>query len=474
MSFIEGVGRNQQTLFPEVLDEYVPADHPIRFIDAYVDQLNLASLGFDRAQAAETGRPGYDPADLLKLYIYGYVNGICSSRKLERETLRNVELMWLLKRLHPDFKTIAEFRRKNRKALGPLFREFTMLCKKLNLFGAELVAIDGSKFRAVNSKKRNYSRPMLEEILQAVDQRIARYLEASETTDAQDEGQANAGIDHAAELLRLRSRAAEVRALLAELDKSGESQVSLTDPDSRTMKVRVGTDVCYNAQTAVDDKHKLIVAVEVTNEPTDRNWLSRMALEAKKTLGVESLTVVADRGYSSAREVEACVEANITPYVPKPETSANKALGLFTKNDFRYDRDRDLYICPAGKELTFRHASHEKGRDIRYYRTYACKECPLRSRCTRNKQSRRISRTANEHVLEEMNARVAARPDILRKRKTIVEHPFGTIKRWMNQAYFLTRGLVSVRAEFSLSALAYNLKRLLAIVGVPRLIAALA
>jgi hypothetical protein len=262
--------------------------------------------------------------------------------------------------------------------------------------------------------------------------------------------------------------------MLAELDATGESQISLTDPDSRTMKVRVGTDVCYNAQTAVDDKHKLIVAADVTNEPSDRNWLSRMAIDARDAMGAENLSVVADKGYSSAREVEACIAANITPYLPKPETSANKALGLFTKNDFRYDAERDLYVCPAGEELTFRHASNEKGRDIRYYRTYACRHCPLRSRCTRNRQSRRISRSANEHVLEQMQARVAARPDILRRRKAIVEHPFGTIKRWMNQAYFLTRGLLSVRAEFSLSALAYNLKRVLAIVGVRALIAALA
>jgi transposase len=474
MSFIEGVGRDQQTLFPEVLDDYIPSDHPVRFIDAYVDQLDLAALGFERATAADTGRPGYDPGDLLKLYVYGYLSGICSSRKLERETLRNIELMWLLRRLRPDFKTIAEFRRRNTKALRPLFREFTLLCKKLELFGAELVAIDGSKFRAVNAKRRNYSRPMLEEILQAVDERIARYLETTETADADDEHHASEAVDRSAELTRLESRAAEVRAMLAELNRTGESQISLTDPDSRTMKVRIGTDVCYNAQTAVDDKHKLIVAVEVTNEATDRNWLSRMAIEAKDVLAAEQLAVVADKGYSSAREVEACVAANITPYLPKPETSANKALGLFTKNDFHYDRERDLYICPAGEELTFRHASHEKGRDVRYYRTYACGHCALRPQCTRNLQSRRISRSANEHVLEEMNARVASNPEILRKRKAIVEHPFGTIKRWMNQAYFLTRGLTNVRAEFCLSALAYNLKRVLAIVGVPALIAALA
>ena len=473
MSFIEGVGRDQQTLFPEVLDDYIPADHPVRFIDAYVDSLELTTLGFERTTAADTGRPGYDPGDLLKLYVYGYLSGICSSRKLERETLRNVEVMWLVRRLHPDFKTIAEFRRHNTKAFRPLFREFTLLCKKLDLFGAELVAIDGSKFRAVNSKKRNYSRPMLDQILRATDERIARYLERTESADTAEQ-QGARPVDNAEALKRLKERTAEVRSMIAELDRTGESQISLTDPESRAMKVRIGTDVCYNAQTAVDEKHKLIVAVEVTNEPTDRNWLSPMAIEAKTVMEAETLAVVADKGYSSAREVEACVAASITPYLPKPETSANKALGLFTKNDFRYDRERDLYICPAGEKLTFRHASHEKGRDVRYYRTYACGRCALRPQCTRNSQSRRISRSANEHVLEEMNARVAANPEILRKRKAIVEHPFGTIKRWMNQAYFLMKGLAKVRAEFSLSALAYNLKRVLAIVGVPALLAALA
>ena len=474
MSFIEGVGRDQQTLFPEVLDDYIPSDHPVRFIDAYVDQLDLKKLEFERAVAADTGRPGYDPADLLKLLIYGYLIGIPSSRRLEAETLRNVEVMWLLRRLHPDFKTIAEFRRRNIKALPRLFRELTVLCKKLDLFGAELVAIDGSKFRAVNSRRRNYNRTMLEQMLQAVDDRINQYLETTEKADTDAEQPAGEEVNRAAELARLEKRAAEVRAMLAVLDETEESQISLTDPDSRMMKVGMGTAVCYNAQAAVDEKHKLLVAVEVTNEGSDRNWLSPMAIEAKVALSAEELAVVADKGYSSAREVEACVEANITPYLPKPETSANRALGLFTKNDFRYDRERDVYVCPAGEDLTFRHASREKGRDVRYYRTYACGSCPLRRRCTRNAQSRRISRSANEHVLEQMNARVAANPEILKKRKAIVEHPFGTIKRWMNQAYFLMRGLTNVRGEFSLSALAYNLKRVLAIVGVPALLAAIA
>lgn len=474
MSFIEGVGRDQHTLFPEVLDDYISADHPVRFIDAWVDQLDLDSLGFERATAADTGRPGYDPADLLKLYIYGYLNGISSSRKLERESQRNVELMWLVRRLSPDHKTIAEFRRRNKAAIRKLFREFTVLCKQMDLFGAELVAIDGSKFRAVNAKRRNYSRPMLEEILRATEERIARYLDSIDTNDQHDDTSETRGGTAPTEFVTLAERAIEVRSMLAELDATGQTQISLTDPDSRTMKVRVGTDVCYNVQTAVDAKHNLIVVTEVTNEPTDRNWLSPMAIDAKDTLGVEALTVVADKGYSSAREVEACVAANITPYLPKPETSANKALGLFTKNDFRYDRERDLYVCPAGEELIFRHASLEKGRDVRYYRTYACKGCVLRPQCTRNSASRRISRSANEHVLEEMNERVLCNPALMRRRKAIVEHPFGTIKRWMNQAYFLTRGLDSVRAEFSLSALAYNLKRAIAIMGVPGLLQALA
>ncbi|HYU52714.1 MAG TPA: IS1182 family transposase [Gemmatimonadaceae bacterium] len=469
MSFIEGVGRDQHTLFPEVLDDYIPADHPVRFIDAYVARLILGELGFE--DPAETGRPGYDPGDLLRLYIYGYLNGVCSSRKLERESQRNVELMWLLRRLRPDHKTIAEFRRNNKKGIRCLFREFTLLCKKLDLFGAELVAIDGSKFRAVNAKRRNYSRKTLEEIVQSIDERIARYLDSVETNDKVEDTSASTGTSE--ELKKLTERAAQVRAMLAELDASGESQVSLTDPDSRAMKVRNGTDVCFNAQTAVDAKHNLIVAIEVTNEVTDRNWLSPMAIEAKKAMGAESLTVVADKGYSSAREVEACLAANITPHVPKPETSANKALGLYTKNDFRYDRERDLYICPANKELTFRSEARELGRDIRYYRTSACKSCALRAQCTRS-DSRRISRTANEHVLEEMNARVAANPELMRRRKAIVEHPFGTIKRWMNQAYFLMRGLEKVRVEFSLSAFAYNLKRVLSIVGVAELLKAIA
>ncbi len=479
--FIEGAGRGQQILFPDVVDDYVSATNPyvsatnpVRFIDGYVDGLDLEALGFVRAEPAWTGRPGYDPSDLLKLYIYGYVNERRSSRKLEREVHRNVELMWLLRKLRPDFKTIAEFRRKNGAAIRGVFREFTLLCKRLGLFGGELVAIDGSKFRAVNGKKSNYSRSMLEEIVTAIDKRIEAYLGETEVADREEETSPNPSGEASDKLEQLRVRAQECRAMLAELDRTGQRQISLTDPDSRAMKVRVGTDICYNVQTAVDEKNKLIVAVEVTNEATDRNWLSPMAIQAKQILGTESLTVVADTGYSSAREVKACLQENITPYLPKPQTSANKSRGLFTKDDFRYHAQQDTYICPAGETLSFRHQGFEKGRPIRYYTTSACRTCPLRPRCTRNKGTRRISRHADEHLLEDMNARAAAHPEILRRRKSIVEHPFGTIKRAMHQAYFLMKGLDNVRTEFSLSALAYNLKRVLTLRTIPELITALA
>ena len=470
--YIEGSGRDQHTLFPEILDDYITPDNPVRAIDAYVRGLDIEKLGFERSRPAETGRPGYDPRHLLALYIYGYVNDRRSSRKLERELHRNVELMWLLEKLQPDFKTIAEFRRRNLDALRGVFREFTLLCKKLDLFSAELVAIDGSKFRAVNARRRNFSRQTLEKILPAVQARIDTFLQEIEQQDQTDLSTV-VREDQQKKLGSLRQRAAEVRAMLAELDRTGETQISRTDGESRSMKVRVGNDVCFNAQSAVDEKHKLIVAVDVTNEGTDRNWLTTMALQAKEALGVEALAVVADKGYSSAREVKACLEHGITPYVPKPETSANKELGLFVKDDFRYDAEADTYKCPAGQTLTFRGESVEKGRPIRWYRTAACKTCPIRSQCTRS-QSRKITRHADEAVLEEMQRRVEARPDILRKRKAIVEHPFGTMKRPMMQDHFLMKGLKKVRCEFSLSALAYNFKRVIAIVGTADLLRALA
>jgi transposase len=477
MGFIHGANRHEEILFPERLDDYIAAENPVRFIDAFVDHLNLTTLGFQRATPAATGRPAYHPADLVKLYIYGYLYRLRSSRRLEQETHRNVELMWLLKKLRPDHKTIADFRKNNLKPLRQVCREFTLLCKQLDLFAGELVAIDGSKFKAVNAKERNFTQDKLAQLLQQIDQRVTVYLQELDGQDHQDDAGTPGGA--VAENLQAKIEALQHRKLLytdlqAQLEASGETQLSLTAPESRAMKLGKGRgiEVCYNVQTAVDSKHQLIIANDVTNDAGDRNWLSPMALQAKDILG-GPFDAVADVGYYHGEESKTCLEAGITPYVARPVTSANQKLGLFSKEDFTYDGATDTYQCPAGARLTFRFATVELGRHIRYYATSACRACPLKPQCTRNKGGRRLTRWVDEHLLEEMERRVRRRPEVMKQRKQLVEHPFGTMKRWWDQGFFLLRGLEKVRTEFSLTVLAYNLRRVVNLVGIPRLIAAL-
>lgn len=476
MPYIEGSARDQQVLFPDVLDDYVDAENVVRFLDAFVGTLDLAALGFRRATPKDTGRPPYDPGDLLRLYLYGYLHRLRSSRKLEQETHRNIEVIWLLRKLRPDFKTIADFRRDHPAALKGVCRTFTLLCKQLELFGGELIAIDGSKFRAVNNRDRNFTRSALDELLVAIDARIAEYVGRLDTQDAADERDDQARVSVPAlqeKIATLRARHTTYAGLVAELDASGETQISLTDPDSRSMKVSGGVAVCYNVQTAVDAKHKLIVAQDVTNAPTDQAWLSPMAIAANEILEATDLQAVADRGYYSGPEIVACLDAGITPTVPKPHTSANAKLGLFTKEDFQYDAITDQYRCPASEALTYRFSTVERGRGMRYYSTGACGRCAMKTRCTRNQGARRITRWEQEGVLDAMEQRLESHPALSARRKAIVEHPFGTMKRWMDQGYFLCRGLAKVRGEFSLTVFAYNLKRAVTIVGVPRLMAAL-
>ncbi|MCH7475643.1 MAG: IS1182 family transposase [Gemmatimonadetes bacterium] len=472
MDYVSGVDREQQVLFPEVLDEYVGEENQVRFIDAFVSQLDLEVLGFAHATAPVTGRPPYHPGDLLRLYIYGYLHKIRSSRKLERETHRNVELLWLLRKLQPDHKTIAEFRRTNPKALKRVCREFTVLCKRLDLFAGELIAIDGSKFRAVNSKARNYTRKDLRRLLKAIDRKIGRYLGELDTQDATEAAVASPSRpDLQQQIATLQERQAEYQGLLTDLDEADQEQVSLTDSDSRRMKSGPRTEVSYNVQTAVEAKHKLIVAHDVTNDGTDHHQLSPMVQAAQEVLQAETLTVVADRGYYNGSEIKACVDAGVTPLVPKAQTSGNRKRGLFTKDAFRYDRARDCYHCPAGATLTNRSAP---GGRYHRYRTPACGGCALKAQCTRNKQGRCLERWEHEGVLDAMARGLARRPDTVRHRACLAEHPFGTMKRGMDQGYFLLRGLEKVKAEFSLTVLAYNLKRVTRIVGVPRLLAAVA
>ena len=476
MDYIRGVTRNQVILFPETVEDYITEDNPVRFIDAFVASLDLAKLGFTRAQPAETGRPGYDPGDLLRLYLYGYLNRVRSSRMLERETKVNVEVMWLLGKLAPDFKTVADFRRDNLAAIKGVCREFTLLCQKLKLFGGQLVAIDGSKFKAVNNRRRNFNEARLSKAIKAIEEKVDGYLGELDQADAADpdpDTPPPSATELGEKIKTLTERKAKYQALQTDLKTSGAKQVSLTDKDARSMVMHHGsTEVGYNVQTVVDEKHQLMVEHEVTNDPTDHAHLAEMALRAKATLGVEKLEVVADMGYYDGAEVKQCAEAGITTYIPKPLTSVNKKRGLFTKQDFVYDDEKDCYRCRAGEELTYRYQSFEQGRQIRYYTTSKCLTCPIKSKCTTNQRGRRITRWVDEKLLEDMARRVRARPQVMRRRQQLSEPPFGTIKRAMNQGYFLMRGLNKVGAEMSLTVLSYNLKRVINLIGVKKLIEA--
>ena len=477
MDYIEGTNRDQFLLFPESLDEYISGDNPVRFIDAFVESLDLQALGFSNSVLKETGRPPYHPGVLLKLYVYGYLNRIRSSRLLEKEAHRNVEVIWLTGRLAPDHKTIANFRRDNGKAVREVCRAFTRFCRELELFGGELVAIDGSKFKAVNNKGRNFTDRKLKRTMKDIDKKIDAYLDELDENDAKEPEERKLTTEELKEKIKtLRERMKEYKGFQKQMEESGETQISLTDPDSRSMPVGGGrtTDVAYNVQMSVDSKDKLILDHEVTNEVTDRSLLSQMSERAKEALGVEELDVLADMGYYDGQQVKDCTEAGITPYIPKADTSANRKLGLFAKDDFLYDPEQDCYWCPAEEKLTFRFQTTEKGRERRYYATPACGGCALKHACTRSKDGRRITRWVYEDVLEEMEARVQDEPEKVKLRKTIAEHPFGTIKRHMDQGYFLMKGLPNVGAEMSLTVLAYNFKRAVKILGVPKMLQAVA
>ncbi len=475
MGYKPGVDREQQVLFPETVDEYVSADNPVRVIDAFVDGLDMSKLGFERAVPAVEGRPAYDPRDLLKLFIYGYLNRMRSSRRLERETHRNVEVIWLMRKLQPDHKTIAEFRRRHPKELKRVGREFVLLCAKLKLLSAELVFVDGSKFRAVNSKDRNFTKGKLKALLERIDAQIEGYLAEVEKQDAAEAQKPGATDPQLGEKLKaLRERKESYEGLQKRLE-SGESQVSLTDGDSRLMKSQGDMKVCFNAQIAVDAKHHLIVADDVTNEVNDEWQLAPMAMAAKEALGVETLEVAADAGYHVGTQVVECETNGITPYAPRPKSSSkNAADGLYTKEAFTYSAERDEYLCPAGQWLALNTQTVVKGRTLSYYANWkACAGCPMREKCTTGKQGRRIMRTPEEERLEAMAERLKERPELMLQRKSSVEHPYGTMKWTWDGYYFLVKGLKKVRGEFSLMTLAYNLRRVLSLLGVECLLEAL-
>ena len=465
--FIEGEARSQSVLFPERLEDWIGEDNPVRVVDAFVDELDLARLGFDGADPAATGRPGYHPAVLLKIYIYGYLNRTPSSRRLERETQRNVELMWLTGRLCPDFKTIADFRRDNGVGIRNVCRRFVQLCRDLKLFSQAIVAVDSSKFKAVNSRDRNFTPGKVDRRQQQIEESIQRYLDALETADRTQPAEVEAKTKRLREkIATLRGQMKRMDQIREDLKRQSDEQLSLTDPDSRSMISQAkGTGVVgYNVQAAVDARHHLIVSHEVTNVGSDRSQLSKMAGAAREAMGKRRLQAVADRGYFSAVEILACKEGGITPLVPKPMTSNAKAEGRFSKNDFIYIAKDDQYQCPAGERAAHRFTRLEDNLMVRVYWSSACPRCPLRQKCTTS-DYRRIRRWEREEVLEAMQRSLDRQPLAMTLRRRTIEHVFGTLKHWMGSTHFLTRGLPQVSTEMSLQVLAYNLKRVIQLLG---------
>ncbi len=442
--FVQGVDRGQSTLFPALLDDYVAEDNPVRAVDVFVDGLDLDELGFVGVQPLDTGRPGYHPRMMLKLYIYGYLNRVPSSRRLERECQRNIEMIWLTGQLEPDFKTIADFR-------------------------------NGSKFKAVNARDKNFTEAKMKRRLERIDESIARYLSQLETADRHGDAVPEAKVERLrSKIEKLKEEIVRLNAINAEMMKSEDKQVSLTDPDARSMATS-GKDtgvVGYNVQIAVDTQHHLIVAHEVTKVGTDRHQLANMAEQARDELAVETLDAVADRGYYDSEEIRACEEAGITVTLPKPMTSGAKAAGRFGKQDFVYVAADDVYRCPAGERLTYRYTNVEDGKTLRRYWTSTCKTCAMKAQCTTGSE-RRISRWEHEAILEKVQDRLDHNPAAMGVRRQTAEHPFGTIKCWMGATHFLTQKLPKVATEMALNVLAYNMKRVMMIVGVGGLLEAM-
>ncbi len=474
--FVEGVDRSQSTLFPERLEEWIGDDNPVRVVDVFVDELDLAGLGFVRVEPRATGRPSYHPSVLLKLYVYGYLNRVQSSRRLEREAGRNVEVMWLTGRLVPDHKTIADFRKDNGPAIRKVCAQFVALCRQLELLADASVAIDGAKFKAVNTRDKNFTRAKMKRRMAQIEESVERYLHQLDSADRQEPSLARTTKkEHLTKkAIKLKEEMQRLIVLEAQMLATPDQQISLTDPDARSMATsgRGSGMVGYNVQAAVDTKHHLIVAHEVTNVGTDRAQLANMAKKTKAVLETDKLDVVADRGYFNGEEILACDKAGITVTLPKPLTSGSRVKGLFVKQDFVYLPDEDVYRCPAGERLVYSFTTVEKGRTLLRYSTTACRSCAIKDQCTTGKE-RRITRWQHEHVVEAVQKRLDEHPEKMRERRETAEHPFGTLKFWMGATHFQMKTLKRVSTEMALHVLAYNLKRVMRILGIDELIMAM-
>jgi len=467
---IKGQSRTQVTLLPEVLDDFVAEDNPVRVIDVFVDELDLQQMGFNRVVAKRTGRPGYHPGTILKLYIYGYLNRIQSSRRLETEANRNIELMWLLERLKPDFKTIADFRRDNAEGIKQACSNFVTICREMGMFSDGVVAIDGSKFKAVNSKPNNFTPQKAKDHIERVEASIEKYLKQLDEMDSEDVPEKKVQVMKD-KLAWLKKRLGELQEIKKVVEAHPDKQISLTDPDARLLKTRnMERQVCYNIQSAVDTKHHLIVYHDVTNT-NDRGELARVTKLTQQALNRTDITVLADKGYYSRKDVKATLDLGANPLVPKTDTSGNSKKGLFTRSQFKYDNERDLYVCPANQELPKSRRGWDDGLEQDYYYSQVkCRDCKIRSRCTTSKKEpRRMKRWVHESEVEAMLIRLDDAPETPVIRKQTVEHPFGTIKMWMGASHFLTRQFKNVSTEMNLHILAYNMKRMISIMGVQEL-----
>ncbi|MCI0565054.1 MAG: IS1182 family transposase [Nitrososphaera sp.] len=478
MNHVSGIAREQITLFPEAIEDYISAENPVRFLDVFVDQLDTAAAGFQHATVNDTGRPPYHPGDLLKLYLYGYLNRVRTSRLLERDTKRNLEVVWLLKRLSPDHKTISDFRKDNAQALREAFKEFVVLCKQLALFGAELVAIDSTKFKASNARDRVKDKHQLDKGIARINDSISQYLAQLDENDTADDRAVPAAVspeELQQKISSLKQQRATLERARTELQDSGQKYISLTDPDCRLMKNERRIEPAYALQTAVDAKHSLIIDYELTQDAADNNHLAPVAKAAQQILGVETLPVCADAGYYDTVDLKTCDDQTIITYVPVPEPKISKKTQVPTPDyyhdKFVYDQASDTYCCPQGHTMhRFRSQPKNDGRRIYLYRTDACGQCPVRAQCTTSPRGRYISRWEHEAVLERLKERLAREPEIIKRRKAIIEHVFGTIKKIWGYGALLLRGLAKIASEVALMNLTYNIRRVLNIVGTRKLI----
>lgn len=476
MEHIQGKQREQITLFPESIEDFISSENSVRFIDAFVEKIDVIKLGFQHAIVDTTGRPPYNPRDLLKLYLYGYLNRLRTSRLLERETKRNLEVMWLLKRLSPDHKTISDFRRDNTDALRNVFKQFIIICKELELFGNELVAIDSTKFKASNARDRVMNKDGLERSIARIDESIVQYIQQLDEGDKDDnttKEMTQAELQKKIELLK--GKKTHLEQAKIELEETGNKYISLTDADCRLIKDRHGIEPAYRMQASVDSKHSLIVDYEITSDASDNNHFATMALAAKEMLGVEKISVCSDAGYYDTVDLKNCEDNNILSYIPIPAQKVPKKTNVPTAayyhDKFRYDQSSNTYRCPQGQMLSYYTETQKSDRRrIFIYHTTACKNCATRGLCTTSPRGRYVYRWEHEAVIDRLKQRMADKPELIKQRKAIIEHVFGTIKSIWDYGAFLLRGIKNILSEAALMNTAYNIRRVITILGTQKLI----